>query len=416
MDKLNIQLIEQTSKQLRRIQMSYILTFIVGGVLLIPLVGMLFSLMMGCALFSGLLIYTYTEMRKHYRDSLLGIAIGLAIVSFGVNIIQIKLFVIQGDVQTLIAIFMGVVTYLMIVTAYILLGMSFSQFREERKQFKMMISGEQYKRFKIQPAMVEHYGSHAHTGVDRRPLLSFFTRATLVIAIYFVVMNSSIVIGVIVIPFRIILSFLKDYVAMDEQTFSFFARAWLNVYLQVLFAIAFIGLFFKEIKQALKRLKWSHSAFIFGGYATSILMSRLITFLLDLFQISIPQSANQTSLMEMQKIAPLALIITAVLLAPITEELVFRQGIAEMIYQMANKMFKLDIKWMKDIIIVFSIVVSGFLFGLVHVLDNGDYIAMIPYVVSGVVYTCFYFVSGRNTTVTIGIHMLNNLIATIITL
>ncbi|MGL4662853.1 MAG: lysostaphin resistance A-like protein [Culicoidibacterales bacterium] len=422
MQILDERLVQQTQAQLKRLKTSYIVTLVIGGLLVAPIINVILGSMLATALLSGLLIYVFNELKKHYQDRQLFVAIWLSMGAFVLNVLQVKFMSnTQGkieDVNTIIYILIAVAIYGLIVTAYILLISSFNRFSQEYKSFQFMIQfpNTDQPLPNIQPAKIDICHIHEVRDETKLQVFSFIFRALIVIAIYFFAMHNRIVGGIIILPFRMLIFSMKSSLNMDDKTFALFAQSWANVYLQSIYVVTFALVFLKEIRLGIKKLKWPVVSLVFIGYSLSLVAVFLVNILLRLFHIEIPQSANQASLMEMQKVAPIALCLVAVILAPITEELVFRQGIAEGLYRFTSLLFKTPSKRMKDILVVIAIVTSGLLFGFIHVMDHGDYIAMIPYAVSGLVYTIFYFISGRNVTVTIAIHMLSNLIATIITL
>lgn len=415
MQRLNKERVEQTQVQLKRLQGGYISAIVLSGLLLIPLVNMILSMMMLIPLLVGILMYVYYEQRKHYKDRYLLWSIGLALCAFCVNIGQMKyVYMLKEQMNFLGFSLIGLIGYVCIAGALGLLITSFVMFQREFKAFQAMVDGRGYSPFRIQPAVLNRPAIHEVRTQNKQQLISFLIRAIAVIIIYFVVMNNTLVATIVIAPFKVIIYMFKS--GMDGEAFSLFARAWMNVYLQTVFAIVFISLFYREIRFGLRKMTWQLVAYIFIGYALSMCSERLVMLLLQAFHLTIPQSENQSSLMEMQKIAPVALILAAALLAPITEELVFREGIAEGVYRLLTSVFQKSNQWVKDLAVIIAIFISGSLFGFIHVMGHGDYIAVIPYLVSGLIYTFFYFMSGRNVAVTIGIHMMNNTIATIVTL
>ena len=112
-------------------------------------------------------------------------------------------------------------------------------------------------------------------------------------------------------------------------------------------------------------------------------------------------SVNQSTVVSLAKVNPAIMFITAVILAPISEELIFRGFL---------------FTWLRKHNRILAYVVSGFMFGFVHVLSTvltGNFkelIQMIPYVMMGLVY-CFIYEHENNITAPILGHMTNNLIA-----
>lgn len=140
-----------------------------------------------------------------------------------------------------------------------------------------------------------------------------------------------------------------------------------------------------------------HVVFIIGTFFLLLFMAILSSELMGLLGKT-DETANQASLerlLEGPVYMKWILIIVTLFFAPIIEEFVFRKGI----FGLLNRYH--------DII---PILLSGFLFGLIHVI--GDDIAnIIPYAFSGFALSVMYVVSKRNIFVVIGGHMVFNFIA-----
>lgn len=111
-------------------------------------------------------------------------------------------------------------------------------------------------------------------------------------------------------------------------------------------------------------------------------------------------SANDQTIREIFEVMPLYIILEAAILAPLTEELTFRQSIRYMIKN----------KWV-------FILVSGLVFGFMHTLTSlkslSDFLYIIPYSVPG----CFFaymLYEEDNVLVPISFHMIHNSMALIL--
>ena len=93
-----------------------------------------------------------------------------------------------------------------------------------------------------------------------------------------------------------------------------------------------------------------------------------------------------------------ALILFSVLLAPVVEELVFRRAVFGFLEKINTPL---------------AIIVSGLSFGLIHVL-SGDYLQLIVYGSLGLVLAYIYYYSKKNIFTVIVVHMVYNLIITIV--
>lgn len=103
---------------------------------------------------------------------------------------------------------------------------------------------------------------------------------------------------------------------------------------------------------------------------------------------------NQNQIIDMFGSAPIYTYLSAVFFAPIIEELVFRQSI-RMIIPKYNLLF---------------ILVSGFIFGGMHVLgapDLGQFLYIIPYSIPGLIFA-YVLVKSDNIFNTISLHFVHN--------
>lgn len=117
------------------------------------------------------------------------------------------------------------------------------------------------------------------------------------------------------------------------------------------------------------------------------------------------ESTNQQALADMLVIAPYTLVFAAVIFAPIVEEIVFRGAIFNLLKNKTSNP-------------IIPIVVSGAIFGAVHVLAgliSGDLLEMLHFITYFVMGCGFGFIyhKTKNIYVCIGVHMINNLIAVI---
>jgi len=114
-------------------------------------------------------------------------------------------------------------------------------------------------------------------------------------------------------------------------------------------------------------------------------------------------SLNETAIQGMFNndiVTIVSLFLTLVILTPIVEETVFRQGL----YGIVRPTFGDKA----------AIIFSGFIFAFLHVASWGDFIQIIPYLLMGLSFSYIYYYSGRNIYVVIIIHMMNNFIPYII--
>ena len=114
------------------------------------------------------------------------------------------------------------------------------------------------------------------------------------------------------------------------------------------------------------------------------------------------QANNEEAVQSMITALPWMMLITSGILAPITEEIVFRKSIRKIF---TNKLF--------------YILVSGFLFGLAHVFSNAsslvDWLFIIPYGSLGVAFAASYY-DTESIFTPILFHMLHNIILVLVSI
>lgn len=126
----------------------------------------------------------------------------------------------------------------------------------------------------------------------------------------------------------------------------------------------------------------------------------LATILMDILGVT-EGSENQETLNRLIDAAlfdRVALIIFSVLFAPFVEEIVFRGAIYGFVEKKSAPL---------------AVIVSGLSFGLIHVL-SGDFVQIIIYGGLGLVLAYIYYLSKKNIITVITIHMLYNLVVTIL--
>lgn len=187
------------------------------------------------------------------------------------------------------------------------------------------------------------------------------------------------------------------------------ATCLLNLILDLTYVLL-AGLIFKDqlieqLKDFKKDLKANLIYGVFIGTALVYglcIVGSLITMLLG----SAASSQNQTLIEELIKQHPLMLVTASVILAPIFEELLFRGTI---------------FAWAYEIHPIVGHIVSGFLFGFVHVMDSvlsgniNELIQIFPYFFMGIALSYMYE-KRNNIYVPILSHATNNLISVIMIL
>ena len=171
-----------------------------------------------------------------------------------------------------------------------------------------------------------------------------------------------------------------------------------NLLIFCLFVLTSLILFFiEDIKQSLIEFKKNikkYLSYIFTNYAYMLIISSILFMITNIIVGNL--STNEQLLNNESK---LYLLIFGVVYAPIAEELLFRGCL--------RKLIKDD---------TLFIIVSGISFGAWHVIGYEQsliqYLYIIPYSVMGI-FLSYVYAKTNNLTTNIGIHTLNNLIATI---
>lgn len=179
-------------------------------------------------------------------------------------------------------------------------------------------------------------------------------------------------------------------------------RIFLFAFTDLIYIVILILMFKKEIIKGLKDLKenflnraiLSLNCWVVGCVIMTV-SSIIIGLILDQ-----NVSQNESLVRENIKIAPLYMLFTCSIIAPIFEEMVFRRSLYGFV----------KVKWL-------FIVLSGVLFGLLHVLGSYnsilDFLYVIPY---GAMGSCFAYLltKTKNITLPIIVHMLHNTILVLV--
>jgi len=175
-------------------------------------------------------------------------------------------------------------------------------------------------------------------------------------------------------------------------------QVYTNLISYLFLAIVSLSLFGRHLLADFKQIK-SLGAFlkgIFLGWGLLLIAlvasNALLSFITD-----VPDSSENQQVIETTLLAyPFLMAITTVLLAPLIEEIIFRLVLME------KTLFH---PWI-------NILFSSFLFALIHVVQAGDFIFIIPYMAMGIPLGYSYY-KTRNICYPIGIHILQNLFSTL---
>ncbi|MFA7075918.1 MAG: type II CAAX endopeptidase family protein [Candidatus Izemoplasmatales bacterium] len=138
---------------------------------------------------------------------------------------------------------------------------------------------------------------------------------------------------------------------------------------------------------------------ILGGFAYVYFALIIANLILTAVGVS-ETSQNEMTIQSLFNNNPLNLFFLFLLLCvvtPIVEEVVYRKVIYNFIEPRSN--YKV------------AIVMTGLIFGLMHVISYGDFIQAIPYVFMGLVFGYIYWKSNKNIYVVYGVHFLNNFLS-----
>lgn len=165
---------------------------------------------------------------------------------------------------------------------------------------------------------------------------------------------------------------------------------------EVLLVALILLVFHKKIEKDIEDIKKNHKKYFkenFKYYLIGIAIM-LISNCILIYGFENGISGNEESIRSLFGTHPIYVYISAVLFAPIAEELVFRQGIRNIIPN--------------DILFI---LISGFVFGGLHLIGNVstfvDFLYIIPYSALGLAFA-YILTRTNNILVTIGLHMMHN--------
>ncbi len=195
---------------------------------------------------------------------------------------------------------------------------------------------------------------------------------------------------------KIFVSVPLQIIGINYQGMNLAAKVAYLLGYELLFIIILIfiyhKIFKKDIIDYLKNFKQYFKKYIEYwalAFGLMIMSNLMITTLLPT-----AVATNQAAVNSIFDIAPLYIIVSAVLYAPIIEESIFRLSIRNIIKN--DTLF---------------IIVSGLSFGLLHVIGSYeslvDFVYVIPYSIPGFVFA-YTLVKSKNIFVPIGLHMFHN--------
>lgn len=204
-----------------------------------------------------------------------------------------------------------------------------------------------------------------------------------------------------------VLSIILNSIGIDTSTFDAKDLNYFQCLVELLYLVVIYLLYrnyfvndYKSFKGDLKGKIGLVIKFTVLFFAVKIASALLTQFVGEILGLEITESENQQLITSITSSGPIIMLISTAFLAPFVEEGIFRLGIRKVI---SNKY-------------VF-IVVSGLLFGLMHIFPTELSMSValtysIVYVVMGV-YLAYVYVETDNIWISIIIHAINNLISMI---
>lgn len=204
-----------------------------------------------------------------------------------------------------------------------------------------------------------------------------------------------------------IIGYILEFLGVDISKLSLFEDTIISVSISLFLMIILIITYYKDLKKDFKEFKvnfMSKALFALKIFAVFMLIkfaaSYVSVLISNIFNITDITSENQTSINEILGQYPILMTFSAVCLAPIYEEILFRLGFRKCI----NNKF-------------LFIIISGTLFGLIHIFPTDlnlgiALIQSITYVAMGLALAYFYQ-KYDNIFYSILLHFYNNLLSII---
>lgn len=191
------------------------------------------------------------------------------------------------------------------------------------------------------------------------------------------------------------IGFLKlygiDYDILSTSVKAIYVSIW-----DIITICLIMMILYGKIDRDLKNMKKNHKAYFkkyFKFYLIALGVMILSNLMINLF-VTNGIATNEEYLRDTFVVAPIYVYFASVVFAPLIEELVFRQGIRNII---SNK--------------IIFILVSGLVFGGLHVLtgfdDVTDLLYIIPYSAPGIAFA-YMLADSDNIFISIAIHCMHN--------
>lgn len=183
---------------------------------------------------------------------------------------------------------------------------------------------------------------------------------------------------------------------VDTNAISLNIKITYSIIFNILIMAIIILIFNKSLKNEYKDFLKNHKQYYkdyFKYYLISLIIMMFSNMLIAIISNG-STAGNQEAIDELFKISPIYIYFASVIYAPVVEELVFRKGIRNIIPN--GFLF---------------ILVSGFVFGGLHVIGNieawYDLLYLIPYSVPGLTFAYILY-KTNNIFVSMGLHFMHN--------
>ncbi len=182
---------------------------------------------------------------------------------------------------------------------------------------------------------------------------------------------------------------------------SFMTKFWMTIASYLIILLLMIFLFRKQLVHDFKLFREyfrEYSSLVFKTWGKSLLIIMITSLSIQIIT-GTTQANNQINLQESFNVMPVFIALLSIIYAPIAEELMFRGVIRKFIKN--DRVF---------------IIVSGILFGLLHVIDDSKTLAEFSYVIvySALgVYLSSLYAKTNNICTNIFMHMLQNTLGVI---
>lgn len=183
---------------------------------------------------------------------------------------------------------------------------------------------------------------------------------------------------------------------IDTTTLPLWAKVLYMVAYETIIICIILWLFYPKLKRDFQDMKINHMNY-YSKYLKYWLFAVLVMMISNMLIAQFTQNqvaSNEQTVQDLFQISPIYVFFSAVIFAPIVEELVFRQGIRNIIPK--NMAF---------------ILVSGLVFGGLHVIGGmqsaAELLYLIPYCAPGIIFA-YILTKTDNIFVSMGLHCMHN--------